>query len=145
MKTKDLADSIRKLKHLDRQCIELSYEHAKPTDATGLREYLIELFTLCYAAFTLWNDIRQYMSEASSIKIHDKDIRHELKRIKDNQELYVIRQYKSLVSLFNKCGETDLTYLWTTTCSVNLMSCLRNFMFSLITLYFIEEKRRRGA
>ena len=107
MKTKDLADSIRKLKHLDRQCIELSYEHAKPTDATGLREYLIELFTLCYAAFTLWNDIRQYMSEASSIKIHDKDIRHELKRIKDNQELYLIRQYKSLVSLFNKCGETE--------------------------------------
>ena len=107
MTTKDLVDRVRKLEHLDRQCIELAYERAKPTDATGLREYVIELFTLCYEAFTLWNDIKQYMSEASSTKIHDKNIRRELKRIRDDQELYVIRQYKSLVSLLNKPGEKE--------------------------------------
>lgn len=107
MKTKDLADGVRKLKHLDRQCIELSYEHAKPTDATDLKEYLVELFALCYEAFALWNDIKQYMGEASSIKVHDRDIRCSLKRIKDDRELYVIRQYRSLVGLLNTSGERE--------------------------------------
>ena len=107
MKTKDLADGVRKLKHLDRKCIELSYEHAKPTDATDLKEYLVELFALCYEAFALWNDIKQYMGEASSIKVHDRDIRCSLKRIKDDRELYVIRQYRSLVGLLNMSGERE--------------------------------------
>lgn len=99
-----LVERIRRLDYLDRQCIELSYEHAKPTDAIALREYFLELFSLCDEAFTLWNEIKLGMAEVPSRSIPDKRIGCILEKVKHDKHLYVIRKYMSLINMLHNSG-----------------------------------------
>ena len=107
--TSTLVERIQRLDYLDRQCIELSYEHVKPTDAIALREYLLDLFSLCDEAFTLWNEIRLGIAEVPSRNISDKNIRCILEKVRHDKHLYVIRQYKSLINILggSESGEFE--------------------------------------
>lgn len=100
MDATDLIAKARQFDQLDRKCIRLSYEGVKPTDETFV-EYFSELLGLCSSAYLLWNEIKLELGEVSILQIVDPDARKIVRKIRDDYDFLVIRQYVTIARILN--------------------------------------------
>lgn len=107
MEERDLIQKAKNLGRLDRECIELSYERAKPGSEEELEEYINELMDLCEQAFSLWNEIKLGLGQITSVRTSDSKARETLKRIRDGYDFFCIRQYRSIFELVNTFVKKD--------------------------------------
>lgn len=98
------SDSIlakaRQFGQLDRKCIELSYERAKPTPE-DFNEYFSELLKLCCTAYSLWNEIKLDLGQVGTLNIVDRDVRAIVRQIREGRDFLVVRQYLTIAQLLN--------------------------------------------
>ncbi len=97
-----IIEKAKKLIELDRECLELSYERKTPRTADEQWDYLLELFNVCCRAFDSWNVIKLALPEIQNVGIYDAGLEEVVRKVRNDDELYCIRQYKRLVQVFNR-------------------------------------------
>ncbi|MBW2306472.1 MAG: DUF4145 domain-containing protein [Deltaproteobacteria bacterium] len=103
-----ILEKARRLKKLERDFREHTYESKKPQSGAELEEFFNKAVTISEEAFRLRNEIQLEYHDTAVLQIIDPEVKALLNKIKEDDIFYSIDFYKRFIDFLNKDIESPL-------------------------------------